>query len=47
MELILATAKMNVPTNTVYWGRQSYGLTLLDFMRAPSRAVEMLEGAAE
>lgn len=42
MELILATAKMNVPINTVYWGRQTYGLTLSDFMRAPSRAVEML-----
>jgi hypothetical protein len=42
MELMLATARMNVPTNTVYSGRQFYGLTLLDLMRAPWRAAEML-----
>ena len=41
MELMLATAKMNVPTNTVYLARQPYGLTVLDLIRAPSRAAEM------
>jgi hypothetical protein len=42
MDLMLATARMNVPTNNVYAARQRYGLTLLDLMRAPSRAAEML-----
>ena len=41
MELMLATAKMNVPTNTVYLARQRYGLTVLDLIRTPSRAAEM------
>jgi hypothetical protein len=41
MDLMLATARMNVPTNTVY-ARQRYGLTFSDVMRAPSRALEML-----
>jgi hypothetical protein len=41
MELMLETARMNVPTNTVYVARQRYGLTLLDLMRAPSRATEL------
>ena len=42
MELMLATARMNVPTNTVYSARESYGLTVLDLLRAPWRADEML-----
>jgi hypothetical protein len=41
IELMLGTARMNVPTNTVYVARQRYGLTLLDLMRAPSRATEL------
>jgi hypothetical protein len=43
MELMLAAARANVPTNTVYLARQRYGLTLRDVLRAPSRAKEMLE----
>jgi hypothetical protein len=42
MELMLATAGANVPTNTVYSARQFYGVTFLDLMREPSRAAEML-----
>lgn len=42
MDLMLATARMNVPTNTVFLARQSAGLTILSLMRAPSRAVAML-----
>ena len=42
MALMLAMARMNVPTNTVYAARQRYGVTFLDLMRAPSRAAEML-----
>lgn len=42
MDLMLATARMNVPTNTVFSARQSTGLTILSLMRAPSRAAEML-----
>jgi hypothetical protein len=38
MDLMLAAARMNVPTNTVYSARQFYGLTFLDLMRAPWRA---------
>jgi hypothetical protein len=37
MELMLATARMNVPTNTVYSPRQSYGLTFSDLLRGPWR----------
>jgi hypothetical protein len=36
-------AKMSVPTNTVTLARQSFGLTLLDVLRAPSLALEMKE----
>jgi hypothetical protein len=43
MDLMLATARANVPTNTVYLARRSFGLTLLDVVRAPSRAAEMRE----
>jgi hypothetical protein len=44
MELMLATARMNVPTNTVYLVRHFgiFGVTLLDVVRAPSRALEMM-----
>ena len=42
MDLMLATARMNVPTNTVYSARQRYGVTSLDLMRARSRVAEML-----
>jgi hypothetical protein len=38
MELMLAAARANVPTNTVYSGRETYGVTLLDALRDPSRA---------
>jgi hypothetical protein len=38
MELMLATARMNVPTNTVDSSRQAYNLTFLELMRAPWRA---------
>jgi hypothetical protein len=43
MELMLAAARANVPTNTVYLARQSYGLSMSDVLRAPFRADEMLE----
>jgi hypothetical protein len=43
MELMLATARANVPTNTVYLARQTYGLALRDVLRAPSRASQMLD----
>ena len=42
MELMLATARMNVPNNSVYSARKSYGLTSLDLLRAPWRAEELL-----
>ena len=42
-DLMLAMAKMSVPTNTVTLARQSFGLTLLDVLRAPSLALEMKE----
>lgn len=35
MELMLAAARANVPTNTVKNARETYGLTLLDVLRAP------------
>ena len=47
MELMLATASMNVPTNTVYSGRERYGLTFLDLIRSPSHAAEMLRARRE
>jgi hypothetical protein len=43
MDLMLATARMNVPTNTVYLARQSFGLSGFRVIRAPSRAVELRE----
>jgi hypothetical protein len=44
IELMLATARINVPTNTVYSGRPFglFGVSLFDVMHAPSRAKEML-----
>jgi hypothetical protein len=42
VELMLATARANVPTNTVYLARQSYGLSLRDVLRTPYRFDEML-----
>jgi hypothetical protein len=42
-DLMLAMARMSVPTNTVTLARQSFGLTLSDVLRAPSRAFEMKE----
>jgi hypothetical protein len=42
MDIMLAAARMNVSTNTLYLARQSFGLTVSDVMRAsPSRAGEM------
>lgn len=43
IEVLLATARANVPTNTVYRGRSAYGVTLLDALRAPSRFEQMRE----
>ena len=40
MELMLAAARANVPTNTVYLSRYTYGVTSLDALRDPSRARE-------
>ena len=41
-ELMLAAARKNVPINTVYLGRYTYGVTLRDVLREPSRAEELL-----
>jgi hypothetical protein len=41
IEVMLTAAKLNVPTNTVYNGRQGFGMTLLDVLRAPSKAAAM------
>jgi hypothetical protein len=42
MDLMLATARINVPTNTVYLSRQRFGLRFLNVMRAPSHALDIL-----
>ena len=42
MELMLATARANVSTNTVFLARESYGLSLHDVLRAPFRLDEMM-----
>ena len=42
MELMLAAAHADVPTNTVYLARQSYGLGLVDVLGSPWRTVQML-----
>jgi hypothetical protein len=41
MEFMLATARANIPTNTVYLSRISYGLTVNEILRTPSRAKEL------
>jgi hypothetical protein len=38
MELMLATARANVPTNSKYPGRYTFGITMADALRDPSRA---------
>jgi hypothetical protein len=40
-ELMLAAARGNVPTNTVYLARYTFGLTVADVLRAPSSAGEI------
>jgi hypothetical protein len=44
-DVMLAAARMNVPTNTTFSGRPLgvFGVTFFDVMRAPSRAVEIRE----
>jgi hypothetical protein len=42
IELMLAAARANVPTNTVYLARDTYGVTWRDVLREPSRAEEMV-----
>jgi len=46
VELMLASAWANVPTNTLYSSRQSYGLTLRDVLQAPDRVEQMLRASA-
>ncbi len=43
MDLMLAMARTSIPTNTVLLARHSFGLTLLNVLRAPSHAFEMKE----
>ena len=38
VELMLATARANIPTNSVYLGRYTFGITAIDVLRDPSRA---------
>jgi hypothetical protein len=38
MELMLATARANVPTNSMYPARYTFGITTADALRDPSRA---------
>jgi uncharacterized protein DUF6311 len=47
VELMLAAARANVPINAVYLARYTYGLTLADVLRAPSRVGDMLIGRHE
>jgi hypothetical protein len=42
VQLMLAAARANVPTNTVYLSRYTHGFTWRDLLREPSRAEEML-----
>ena len=42
MELMLAASRVDVPTNTVYLARQSYGLGLREVLGAPSHEAQML-----
>ena len=41
-ELMIAAARKNVPINTVYLARYTYGVTLRDLLREPSRTEEKL-----
>jgi hypothetical protein len=41
MELMLAAARANVPTNSAYLDRYTYGVTAADALRDPSRAREL------
>jgi hypothetical protein len=43
MQLMLAAARADVPTNTVYSARQSYGLGWRDALRAPSHFAGLLQ----
>ncbi|HTV44557.1 MAG TPA: DUF6311 domain-containing protein [Stellaceae bacterium] len=43
MQLMLAAARANVPTNTVYLARQSYGLDWGDVLRSPSDYARLLD----
>jgi hypothetical protein len=43
MQLMLAAARADVPTNTVYLARQSYGLSWRDVLRSPSHIGEILQ----
>jgi hypothetical protein len=45
MELMLATARANIPTNSVDLARESYSLGLRELLRAPSRYDEMLRAS--
>ena len=42
MELMLAAARANVPTNTVYSARETYGVTWRDVLRDPSSVRKMV-----
>jgi hypothetical protein len=39
---MLAAARQNVPTNTVYLDRYSYGASVRDLLREPSRTDDLL-----
>ena len=41
MELMLAAARANIPTNSVYAARYTYGVSALDVLRDPSQAGEV------
>jgi hypothetical protein len=41
-ELMLAAARQNVPTNTVYLDRYTYGASVRDLLREPSRTDDLL-----
>jgi hypothetical protein len=46
IELMLTTARANIPTNTVYSSRESYGATLRDLVRAQFRMGELIQARA-
>ena len=43
MQLMIAAARADVPTNTVYLARQSYDLDLRDVLQSPSHIAEILQ----